>query len=164
MEKQKKGNDMAAEAELDAFDLKIVRALSQDGRMTLAALSDIVGLSKTPCQARIRRLEKEGYILGYRAIVSPVKLGLEHVAFAEVKLNDTRAAALNDFNLAVMKVPEIEQCHMIAGGFDYLLKVRTRSIAEYREVLGEKLSALPHVAQTSTYVAMETVKESTNLL
>lgn len=155
---------MATEAELDAFDLKIVRALSQDGRMTLAALSEIVGLSKTPCQARIRRLEKEGYILGYRAIVSPVKLGLEHVAFAEVKLSDTRAAALAEFNRAVMKVPEIEQCHMIAGGFDYLLKVRTRSIAEYREFLGEKLSALPHVAQTATYVAMETVKESTNLL
>lgn len=155
---------MAADTELDAFDLKIIRALSQDGRMTLAALSDIVGLSKTPCQARIRRLEKEGYILGYKAIFSPVKLGLEHVAFAEVKLSDTRAAALNAFNRAVMNVPEIEQCHMIAGGFDYLLKVRTRSIAEYRRVLGEKLSALPHVAQTSTYVAMETVKESSNLL
>lgn len=155
---------MTDEAELDAFDLKIIRALSEDGRMTLAALSEIVGLSKTPCQSRIRRLERDGYILGYRAIVSPVKLGLEHVAFAEVKLSDTRASALNDFNRAVMKVPEIEQCHMIAGGFDYLLKVRTRSIAEYREVLGEKLSALPHVAQTSTYVAMETVKESTNLL
>ncbi len=155
---------MTDEAGLDAFDLKIIRALSEDGRMTLAALSEIVGLSKTPCQSRIRRLERDGYILGYRAIVSPVKLGLEHVAFAEVKLSDTRASALNDFNRAVMKVPEIEQCHMIAGGFDYLLKVRTRSIAEYREVLGEKLSALPHVAQTSTYVAMETVKESTNLL
>jgi Lrp/AsnC family leucine-responsive transcriptional regulator len=155
---------MTDEAGLDAFDLKIVRALSEDGRMTLAALSEIVGLSKTPCQSRIRRLERDGYILGYRAIVSLVKLGLEHVAFAEVKLSDTRASALNDFNRAVMKVPEIEQCHMIAGGFDYLLKVRTRSIAEYREVLGEKLSALPHVAQTSTYVAMETVKESTNLL
>ncbi len=155
---------MTDEAGLDAFDLKIIRALSEDGRMTLAALSEIVGLSKTPCQSRIRRLERDGYILGYRAIVSPVKLGLEHVAFAEVKLSDTRASALTDFNRAVMKVPEIEQCHMIAGGFDYLLKVRTRSIAEYREVLGEKLSALPHVAQTSTYVAMETVKESTNLL
>jgi Lrp/AsnC family leucine-responsive transcriptional regulator len=155
---------MTDEAGLDAFDLKIIRALSEDGRMTLAALSEIVGLSKTPCQSRIRRLERDGYILGYRAIVSPVKLGLEHVAFAEVKLSDARASALNDFNRAVMKVPEIEQCHMIAGGFDYLLKVRTRSIAEYREVLGEKLSALPHVAQTSTYVAMETVKESTNLL
>ena len=155
---------MTDEAGFDASDLKIIRALSEDGRMTLAALSEIVGLSKTPCQSRIRRLERDGYILGYRAIVSPVKLGLEHVAFAEVKLSDTRASALNDFNRAVMKVPEIEQCHMIAGGFDYLLKVRTRSIAEYREVLGEKLSALPHVAQTSTYVAMETVKESTNLL
>ena len=100
---------MTDEAELDAFDLKIIRALSEDGRMTLAALSEIVGLSKTPCQARIRRLERDGYILGYRAIVSPVKLGLEHVAFAEVKLSDTRASALNDFNRAVMKVPEIEQ-------------------------------------------------------
>ena len=92
---------MAEDTELDAFDMKIVRALSQDGRMTLAALSEIVGLSKTPCQARIRRLEKDGYILGYQAIVSPVKLGLEHVAFAEVKLSDTRAKALDEFNTLV---------------------------------------------------------------
>jgi Lrp/AsnC family leucine-responsive transcriptional regulator len=155
---------VAEDSNLDAFDLKIIRALSRDGRMTLAALSEVVGLSKTPCQARIRRLEKDGYILGYKAIFSPVKLGLEHVAFAEVKLSDTREAALREFNAAVMEIPEIEQCHMIAGGFDYLLKVRTRSIADYRAFLGEKLSTLPHVAQTSTYVAMETVKETSNIL
>ena len=149
---------------LDNFDRKIIRALAKDGRMTLAALSEAVGLSKTPCQARIKRLEAEGYILGYRAIISPVKLGLEHVAFVEVKLSDTRAAALRDFNIAVMDVAEIEQCHMIAGGFDYLLKVRTQDITEYRRILGEKISALPHVAQSSTYVAMETVKETASLL
>ncbi|MEP4150377.1 MAG: Lrp/AsnC ligand binding domain-containing protein, partial [Lentilitoribacter sp.] len=87
------------------------------------------------------------------------KLERGHVAFAEVKLRDTTKNALLSFNKAVETIPEIEQCHMIAGPFDYLLKVRTKDINAYREVLGEKISALPHVASSSTYVAMESVKE-----
>ena len=118
-------------------------------------------MSKTPCHTRLRRLENDGYILGYRALLDPVKLGLDHIAFVEVKLSDTRAAALGEFNTAVRKLPQVEQCHMIAGGFDYLLKVRTHDIAAYRNLLGEVLSVLPHVSQTSTYVAMEAVKDST---
>ena len=145
---------------LDAFDRKILRAISTDARMTVTDLSAKVGLSKTPCHARLKRLETEGYILGYRALIDPVKLGLDHIAFVEVKLTDTRAAALSSFNAAVCKLPEIEQCHMIAGGFDYLLKVRTHNINDYRQFMGETLSALPHVAQTSTYVSMEAVKET----
>jgi Lrp/AsnC family leucine-responsive transcriptional regulator len=91
--------------------------------------------------------------------VDPIRLGLDHVAFVEVKLDDTREAALSRFNAAVVKVPEIEQVHMMASHFDYLLKVRTRSMTTYREVLGERISSLPHVASTSTYVAMQAVKE-----
>ena len=86
-------------------------------------------------------------------------MGEGHVAFVQVKLSDTRSAALDAFNRAVQSVAEIEQCHMIAASFDYLLKVRTTDIAAYRRVLGERISALPHVAQTSTFVAMETVKD-----
>ena len=108
---------------------------------------------------RIKRLESEGYITGYRAILNPIKLGLDHIAFVEVKLTSTNERALNEFNAQVLKIKEIEQCHMIAGGFDYLLKVRTQSITEYRLVMGEKISSLPHVANTSTFVAMEAVKE-----
>ncbi len=147
------------ENQLDAFDHKILAAIGADARITITDLSAIVGLSKTPCHARLKRLEADGYILGYRALIDPVKLGLDHIAFVEVKLSDTRAKALDDFNKAVCKLPEVEQCHMIAGGFDYLLKVRSQNMTDYRLLLGQKISALPHVAQTATYVSMEAVKE-----
>lgn len=146
-------------SKLDAIDMKILHALSRDARITITDLSQEVGLSKTPCNTRLKRLEKQGVILGYRALLDPVKMGLDHIAFVEVKLSDTRAKALSEFNAAVCKLPEVEQCHMIAGGFDYLLKVRTNNITAYRHIMGEKLSALPHVEQTSTYVSMEAVKE-----
>ncbi len=145
--------------EIDAFDHAILKHLSTNGRMSVTELSQKIGLSKTPCQARIKRLEVSGFITGYRAIVNPIKLGLDHVAFVEVKLSDTRDKALAAFNSGVMAIKEIEQCHMIAGGFDYLLKVRTQSITDYRHVMGEKISTLPHVSMTSTFVAMEAVKE-----
>lgn len=145
--------------ELDAFDLKIVEALSQDGRMSITELSQRVGLSKTPCQVRLKRLMDEGYILGFRAVLDARKFGLDHIAFAEVKLSDTRETALNEFNTAVRKIREVEECHMIAGAFDYLLKVRTSDIRRYRHVLGEKISSLPHVSSTSTFVVMQAVKE-----
>ena len=144
---------------LDRIDRNIVAALARQGRLSMAELAAKVGLSKTPVQARVRRLEADGYIRGYAAIVDHERMGEGHIAFVQVKLSDTRSAALDAFNRAVLGVAEIEQCHMIAASFDYLLKVRTRDIAAYRRVLGEKISALPHVAQTSTYVAMETVKD-----
>ncbi|WP_197916427.1 Lrp/AsnC family transcriptional regulator [Thiosulfatihalobacter marinus] len=145
---------------LDRFDRAILEVLAADGRVSITDLAQQIGLSKSPTQARLRRLEKEGVITGYRALLDPVRLGLDHVAFVEVKLTDTREAALRAFNKAVAQVPEIEQAHMIASHFDYLLKVRTRDMAAYRAVLGERISALPHVASTSTYVAMEAVKDT----
>jgi len=144
---------------LDRHDRAILAELSGEGRMPVTELAARVGLSKTPCQVRLKRLIEEGYIRGFRADLDPGRLGLDHVAFAEVKLSDTREAALTAFNTAVRKVPEIESCHMIAGAFDYLLKVRTADIREYRRVLGEVISALPHVESSSTHVAMETVKD-----
>jgi len=146
--------------DLDELDRKILAALRKDGRVTFTDLAQQVGLSKTPCQQRVKRLVENGVIVGFRAIVDPAKLGLDHVAFAEVKLSDTREAALSEFNAAVRQIPEVEECHMIASSFDYLLKVRTADIRKYRMVLGEKISSLPHVASTSTFVAMETVRES----
>ena len=144
---------------IDAYDKAILAQLSTNGRITITELSRLIGLSKTPCQARVKRLEAEGYITGYRALLNPIKLGLDHIAFVEVKLTSTHERALSAFNAKVMQIKEIEQCHMIAGGFDYLLKVRTQSITEYRRVMGEQISALPHVSHTSTFVAMEAVKE-----
>ncbi len=144
---------------LDQFDRRILETLAEDGRISVTDLAQKVGLSKTPCQTRMRRLIEEGYIEGFRAVLNPAKLGLDHVAFVEVTLSDTREAALAAFNAAARRVPEIEECHMIAGRFDYLLKVRTANIRRYRQVLGEKISSLPHVASSSTSVAMESVKE-----
>jgi len=147
-------------SDLDQFDRRILEALAADGRMSITDLAARIGLSKTPCQVRLRRLIETGYIEGFRAVLNPKKLGLDHVAFAEVKLSDTREAALAEFNAAVRRIPEIEECHMIAGRFDYLLKVRSPDIRTYRRILGEKISSLPHVASSSTSVAMEAVKES----
>lgn len=142
---------------LDQFDRVIISILQTDGRITLTELASRVGLTKTPCAARVKRLEADGYILGYKAIVDSEKLGLGHVAFVEVKLHDTKLAALEAFNEAARQIPEIEQLHLIAGPFDYLVKIRTADINAFRLVLGEKLSALPHVAHTSSFVAMATV-------
>ncbi|QGM21748.1 winged helix-turn-helix transcriptional regulator [Spiribacter sp. 2438] len=149
----------SATIELDRLDRSILRLLSVEGRISVAELARRIGRSKSPTQARLRRLEDAGVIRGYRAILDPINIGAAHVAFVEVKLSDTRETALGDFNNAAREVPEIEECHLIAGGFDYLLKVRTPSIVSYRRVLAENISTLPHVAATSTYVAMEAVKE-----
>jgi len=144
---------------LDAFDRAILDTLAKEGRISLTDLAARVGLSKTPVQARMRRLERAGVIAGYCALLDPIRLGRAHVAFVEVKLHDTREAALRAFNAGVAKIPEIEACHMVAAHFDYLLKVRTEDMAAYRAVLGEAISTLPHVAHTSTHVAMEAVKD-----
>ena len=144
---------------LDRFDHAILAVLATEGRISATALSRRIGLSKSPVQTRIKRLEETGVITGYRADLDRVRMGQAHVAFVEVRLSDTREAALQAFNRAVLMVPEIEQCHMIASRFDYLLKVRTADIQDYRRVLAERISALPHITSTSTYVAMEAVKE-----
>lgn len=150
---------MTSTDQLDRIDRNILAALARDGRLSMSELAAKVGLSKTPVQARVKRLEGEGYIRGYAAVIDRERMGEGHVAFVQVKLSDTRSAALDAFNRAVQGVTEIEQCHMMAASFDYLLKIRTRDIAAYRKVLGERISSLPHVAQTSTFVAMETVKD-----
>lgn len=148
-----------ARAQIDSFDEAILRILAVDGRISATELARRIGLSKSPVQARLKRLEEAGIITGYRAILDPIRMGQAHVAFVEVRLSDTREAALQAFNRAVLAIPEVEQCHMIASRFDYLLKVRTADIQDYRRVLAERISALPHVAGTSTYVAMEAVKD-----
>ncbi len=106
---------------LDKFDLAIIRELQKNGRITVTELSSRVGLSKTPCQIRMKRLEEQGYILGYIALVDLKKLNVNYVAFVQVTLSDTRTQALNAFNEAVRQIPEVEQCHMTAANFDYLL-------------------------------------------
>jgi Lrp/AsnC family leucine-responsive transcriptional regulator len=145
--------------QLDRFDIAIIDVLTKDGRLPVTDLAKRVGLSKSPCQVRLTRLRNDGYILGFRALIDPQKMAREHVAFVEVRLSDTTERALTAFNDAVSEITEVEQCHMIAGPFDYLLKVRTENIQAYRRVLGESISTLPHVANTSTHVVMEAVKD-----
>lgn len=144
---------------LDKLDMAILRELQKNGRITITELASIVGLSKTPCQVRVKRLEEQKYIQGYTAIIDQKKLGCSHIAFVEVTLNDTKTNALQAFNDAIREIPEVEQCHMIASSFDYLVKVRTTDIHSYREILGERISSLPYVKQTSTFVVMEDVKD-----
>ncbi|KUF11183.1 Lrp/AsnC family transcriptional regulator [Pseudoponticoccus marisrubri] len=144
---------------LDRFDQAILTVLAAEGRISITELARRIGLSKSPTQARLRRLEEDGVIVGYRALLDPIRLGMDHVAFVEVRMVDTREDTLAAFNAAVVQIPEIEQAHLIAGNFDYLLKVRTQDMPSYRRVLAEHVSTLPGVASTSTYVAMEAVKE-----
>ena len=145
---------------LDSFDREILRILASEGRISATDLAKRIGLSKSPTAARIKRLEDAGVIAGYGARLDAVRMGLAHVAFVEVRLSDTRESALRAFNTAVRAIAEVEECHMIASRFDYLLKVRCADISAYRRILGEQISALPHLASTSTFMAMETVKEA----
>ena len=144
---------------IDKIDEQIISILAKNGRITLSDLAKEVNLTISPCQARLKKLENKKYILGYHARVNYEQLQRAHVAFVQVVLSDTRASALENFNREVSKFESIEQCHMIAGSFDYLLKVRSKNISQYRSILAEKISSLPNVSSTSTFVSMETVKD-----
>lgn len=147
--------------DLDKLDRAILHELQHNARIPITELAKRVGLSKTPVAARIKQMEAAGLISGYRTILSPLKLGLSHVTYVEVKMSDTREIALSKFNEAIKAVPEVEECYMIAGAFDYLIKVRSRDIPHYRQVMGDRISTLPYVAATSSFVAMEAVLENT---
>jgi len=144
----------------DSIDRKILDELQANGRLSIVELANRVNLTKTPCSQRVRRLERSGVIRGYSAKVDPVEVGLNHVTIVHVNMMRTVDNSLNDFNDAVKQIPEVQTCMMIAGSFDYMLKVRTRDIAHFRELLGEKISKLPNVMQTHSFAVMETVKDS----
>jgi Lrp/AsnC family transcriptional regulator, leucine-responsive regulatory protein len=144
---------------IDKIDEKIIKLLAKNGRIKLSDIAKEVNLSISPCQARLKKLEDQKYILGYHARVNYEKMQKAHVAFVQVVLSDSRETALENFNREVNKLESVEQCHLIAGSFDYLLKVRTKNIQEYRIFFSEKISSLPHVASTSTFVSMESVKD-----
>ncbi len=149
---------MRKEPKLDIIDKKIMRVLQGNGRISNVELSEQIGLSATPCLERVKRLEEAGYIQGYYAHLDPGKLGVTILAFVEVSLVKTNPNAFDDFRRAVKRVGEIQECHMVAGGFDYLLKVRVKNMADYRNFLGESISQLPGVDRTHTYMVMEEVK------
>ena len=145
---------------LDKIDQNILNVLQKDGRLSNVKLAQTINLSPTPCLERVKRLEKEGYIKGYVALLDPQLLGAALVSFIEVSLDRTTTRALDSFREEILKMEEVQECHMVAGGFDYLIKVRTRDMAHYRRFLGEKLSAISDISTTHTYVVMEEVKAS----
>ncbi|MCT7374474.1 Lrp/AsnC ligand binding domain-containing protein [Chelativorans salis] len=152
-----------ATSSLDMTDLRILEEIQKDGRISVVELSRRIHLTKTPCAERLRRLENSGVITGYFAKLNPAVVNAGHIVMVQVQLKGTTADELEAFNAAVARVPEIQSCHMVAGGYDYLLKVRTRDIDAYRKVLGAAISKLPGVLQTHTYVVMETVKDDVTL-
>jgi Lrp/AsnC family leucine-responsive transcriptional regulator len=149
--------------DLDRIDLKILDQLQRDGRMSNLKLAETVALSPTAVLARVQRLTRDGYILGYEARLNPQKLGRGMLVFVEVLLDRTTANVFDAFKAAVQVRPEIMECHMVAGGFDYLLKTRMADMDAYRHFAGTVLWQLPGVRETRTYAVMEEVVNSTHL-
>ena len=143
---------------LNKIDLKILRLLQAEGRISNIELSRRVNLSAAPCLTRMKKLEKEGYIRRYRAELDPAKLGLSLLAYVEITLDRTTPDVFTLFKESVQLITEIEECHMVAGGFDYLIKVRCKDMDAYRKILGEKIASINGISQTHTYVVMEQVK------
>lgn len=153
---------MASEAEhrLDRIDLNILRILQEDGRIPNVELARRVNLSPTPCLERVRRLERSGHIRRYVALLEPEKLDRGLLAFIEVRLDRTTPDVFQIFADAMGRSADVLECHMVAGGFDYLVKVRVKDMSAYRAFLGDTLSSIPGVAQTHTYMVMEEVKST----
>jgi Lrp/AsnC family transcriptional regulator, leucine-responsive regulatory protein len=149
--------------QLDAIDLRILQTIQTNGRVPVVDLAERVNLSKSPCLKRLRRLEKDGFIRGYSARLDPKKLAQGHLVFVQVKLANTSRSVLEHFNRAVQTIPQIQSCHMMSGGYDYLLKIRSKDMEDYRILLSDVISALPGIAQTSTFPVMEEVKDDISL-
>ncbi len=145
---------------LDKLDRNILRILQQEGRISMKDLGERVGLSITPSIERVKRMERDGVITGYYAKVNPVALGAKLLVFVEITLNQKSASAFEQFRRGVLQIPAVQECHLVSGDFDYLIKARIHEMAEYRELLGDMLLQLPGAAQSKSYVVMEEIKET----
>jgi Lrp/AsnC family leucine-responsive transcriptional regulator len=148
---------------LDKLDRHILRLLQEDARMSMKDLAEQVGLSLTPCIERVRRMERDGVITGYYARINPAAVGAKLLVFVEITLNQKSASAFDQFRREVLRIPEVMECHLVSGDFDYLIKARIREMAEYRKLLGDMLLQLPGAAQSKSYVVMEEIKETLSL-
>jgi Lrp/AsnC family leucine-responsive transcriptional regulator len=149
--------------DLDVIDRKILTILQEDGRTSIVDLAERIGLSPTATKERIKRLTRDRYILGYGARLNADLLGRGLLVFIEVKLDRTRPDVFQRFAKAVAQAPEVLECHMVAGGFDYLIKTRVADMAAYRRFLGEILLSLPGIRETHTFAVMEEVKNTSTL-
>lgn len=148
---------------MDEMDRKLLRALQEDGRITNQALAQQCGISPAACFDRVKRLRSGGIIIGYTALLDPAKLDVALMIFVEVLLDRTTDDAFAAFAAHVARLPQVLECHMVAGGFDYLLKVRVADMAAYRAFLGDTLVAMPGIRETRTYAVLEEVKATTRL-
>jgi len=146
--------------DLDRIDRKLLAILQSDGRISITALAERVGLSATPCADRMRRLEREGVITGYYARVNPKALGLTLLVFVEIKLAAKSGDVFEKVKRELMVVPEVMECHLVSGDFDYLIKARIREMSDYRRLLGDVLKRMPASAESRSFVVMEEVKET----
>ena len=149
--------------ELDKLDIRILRVLQRDARVSYVDLAEAVGLSSTPCIERVKRLEKEGYIEGFYTKLNAKKLGFGMLVFVEISLSYQSPDAFQSFNKAVKQLPYIMECHLVSGDADYLLKARIEDMSEYRALLGDMLLTLPGVKHSKSYIVMEEVTESSAL-
>lgn len=149
--------------ELDKTDRKILRLLQQEGRISFTELGERVGLSTTPCTERVRRLEREGVITGYHARLDPAAVQAGLLVFVEISLAYKSGDIFEEFRRAALKLPNVLDCHLVSGDFDYLIKARISEMASYRRLLGSTLLTLPHVRESKSYIVMEEVKETLNL-
>ena len=146
--------------DLDRIDLKILDILQREGRISVTELADRVNLSATPCSDRIKRMERDGVITGYHARVNPAALGKNLLVFLEIKLSAKSGDVFDKVKNELLYVPEVMECHLVSGDFDYLVKARLTEMNEYRRLLGEILKRLPASAESHSYVVMEEVKET----
>lgn len=152
--------EASVDTSADKIDRRLLAELQQDGRISIVDLADRVGLSPTATTERVRRLTRDGYILGYSARLNPEKLDRRLLIFIEVKLDRTTTDVFDRFAQAVVRAPEVLECHMVAGGFDYLVKIRVADMTAYRQFLGGVLLSLPGVRESHTYAVMEEIKNT----
>jgi Lrp/AsnC family leucine-responsive transcriptional regulator len=145
---------------LDRLDRHILSILQQEGRISMKDLGERVGLSVTPCIERVKRMERDGFIAGYYAKLDARLLGARLLVFVEITLNQKSASAFEQFRREVLRIPEVQECHLVSGDFDYLIKARIHEMTEYRKLLGDMLLQLPGAAQSKSYVVMEEIKET----
>ena len=150
-------------SELDRTDRRILDLLHRQGRLSMTELGEQIGLSTSPCSERVKRLERAGVISGYHAHVDPARLGRSLLVFIEITLSQKSPQIFEAVKREVGLMPEVLECHLVSGSFDYLVKSRLRAMGEYRELLGAILKKIPVPAQSNSYVVMEEVKETTVL-
>lgn len=153
----------ASSRELDKIDRQIMRIMQREGRISYVDLGERVGLSTTPCMERVKRLEREKFILSYGARLNPQKLQANLLVFVEISLMSKSASIFEDFRKAVIKLPHVLECHLVSGDFDYLVKARISEMASYRKLLGDILLKLPGVRESKSYLVMEEIKETLEL-